>query len=79
MLSNLFIHLQTLKEETEEDDQNIKKLTAKLGQVDTEIKACISVQNDYKMRFIYARNFSSCRNVQNQLCFRLSVVTNVRT
>ena len=47
MLSNLFIHLQTLKEETEDDGQNIKKLTAKLGQVDTEIKACISVQNDY--------------------------------
>ena len=79
MLSNSFIHLQTLKEETEDDDQNIKKLTAKLGQVDTEIKACISVQNDYKMRFIYARNFSSCRNVQNQLCFRRTVVNNVRT
>ena len=78
MLSNLFIHLQTLKEETEEDDQNIKKLTAKLGQVDTDIKACISVRNDYKMRFMYARNFSPCRNVQNQLYFRRTVVTNVR-
>ena len=67
MVPNLLAPLQTLKEETADNYQNIKELNAKLGQVDAEIKVHISVVDNKPItRFISARNPSSCRNEQNQ-------------